>query len=75
MDNINETMKQYGGNVNAMAGPVKYYGFSVGAGPMGGGGLHPTPKFIITFFCDISLLIILSNKLLSHLLVNYSFTM
>ena len=50
MDNINETAKQYNGNVNVMAGPVKYYGFSVGAGPMGGGGQHPTPKFIITFF-------------------------
>ena len=47
MDNINETVKQYSGNVNVMAGPVKYYGFSVGAGPMGGGGLHSTPKFII----------------------------
>ena len=50
MDNINETAKQYNGNVNVMAGPVKYYGFSVGAGPMGGGGLHNLPKFIITFF-------------------------
>jgi len=54
------------GGMGTIGGAVVEIGLSLGGGRGYRGGQHNTPKFLIYFFCDISLITKKSSSLVSH---------